>query len=196
MAKQTVNIGSTANDGTGDQLRTAFNKLNQNFDEVYGTNFVTELMLNDNIVGAAELKVTGNGNVGQLLSSDGDGTMTWANAASGRYTTEIVGASTTVSAVKDYLYILANPLTVTITLPASPADGDTIGIANNFVLSGGNITNQLVAPGTGGNTGLIMGAIAPNGTPFVIDNGSAAFDLVFSSAGAPTGNGWTIVGAN
>tara|TARA_R110000803_G_scaffold185940_1_gene248381 strand:- start:1561 stop:2133 length:573 start_codon:yes stop_codon:yes gene_type:complete len=55
MAKQTVNIGSTANDGTGDQLRTAFNKLNQNFDEVYGTNFVTQLMLNDNIVGAAEL---------------------------------------------------------------------------------------------------------------------------------------------
>ena len=28
MAKQTVNIGSTANDGTGDELRTAFNKLN------------------------------------------------------------------------------------------------------------------------------------------------------------------------
>ena len=124
----------------------------------------------------------------------GDGN--WATPTAGGYTTEIVGAASTVSAVKDYLYILTNPSTVTITLPASPADGDTIGIANNFVLSGGNITNQLVAPGTGGNTDLIMGAIAPNGTPFVIDNGSAAFDLVFSSAGAPTGNGWTVVGAN
>ena len=41
MAKQTVNIGTTANDGTGDPLRTAFTKLNQNFDEVYGNNFVT-----------------------------------------------------------------------------------------------------------------------------------------------------------
>ena len=55
MAKQTVNIGTTANDGTGDQLRTAFNKLNQNFGEVYGTNFVTQAMLNDDIVDHAEL---------------------------------------------------------------------------------------------------------------------------------------------
>ena len=119
----------------------------------------------------------------------GDGN--WATVAGG-YTTERVAASTTVSAVKDYLYILANPLTVTITLPASPADGDTIGIANNFVASGGNITNQLVAPGTGGNTDKIMG----DTSNLVIDNGSAAFDLVFSSADAPNGNGWTIVGAN
>ena len=35
MAKQTVNIGSSANDRTGDNLRTAFNKLNGNFDEIY-----------------------------------------------------------------------------------------------------------------------------------------------------------------
>jgi hypothetical protein len=35
MAKQTINIGSTANDGTGDPLRTAFNKANENFTEIY-----------------------------------------------------------------------------------------------------------------------------------------------------------------
>jgi len=35
MAKQTVNIGASANDGTGDQLRTAFDKINDNFDELY-----------------------------------------------------------------------------------------------------------------------------------------------------------------
>ena len=35
MAKQTINIGTTANDGTGDQLRTAFDKINDNFDELY-----------------------------------------------------------------------------------------------------------------------------------------------------------------
>lgn len=57
MAKQTVNIGTVANDGTGDQLRTAFDKLNDNFNEVYGNNFVTEAMLNDNIVTNAELGV-------------------------------------------------------------------------------------------------------------------------------------------
>lgn len=35
MAKQTVNIGTTANDGTGDQLRDAFDKLNDNFNDIY-----------------------------------------------------------------------------------------------------------------------------------------------------------------
>ena len=35
MTKQTINIGSAANDGTGDPLRTAFDKINDNFNEVY-----------------------------------------------------------------------------------------------------------------------------------------------------------------
>ena len=35
MAKQLVNRGSTANDGTGDTLRTAAQKINENFTELY-----------------------------------------------------------------------------------------------------------------------------------------------------------------
>ena len=35
MAKQTINIGNAANDGTGDPLRTAFDKVNSNFTELY-----------------------------------------------------------------------------------------------------------------------------------------------------------------
>jgi len=35
MAKQTVNIGTTGNDGTGDPIRTAFQKTNANFTELY-----------------------------------------------------------------------------------------------------------------------------------------------------------------
>ena len=35
MAKQTINIGTTANDGTGDPLRTAFDKANDNTNEIY-----------------------------------------------------------------------------------------------------------------------------------------------------------------
>jgi len=42
MGKQTINIGTTANDGTGDALRTAFDKVNDNFDELYGvTGFIS-----------------------------------------------------------------------------------------------------------------------------------------------------------
>ena len=35
MAKQTVNLGTSANKGDGDPLRTAFTKVNANFTEVY-----------------------------------------------------------------------------------------------------------------------------------------------------------------
>lgn len=35
MAQQTINIGTTPNDGTGDPARTAFTKVNENFTELY-----------------------------------------------------------------------------------------------------------------------------------------------------------------
>jgi len=41
MGKQTINIGTTANDGTGDAIRTAFDKVNDNFDEIYSTGFMS-----------------------------------------------------------------------------------------------------------------------------------------------------------
>lgn len=37
MSQQNINIGSIANDGTGDSLRTAGGKINQNFTELYIT---------------------------------------------------------------------------------------------------------------------------------------------------------------
>lgn len=36
MAKQTINIGTVANDRTGDTLRDSFSKTNSNFTELYG----------------------------------------------------------------------------------------------------------------------------------------------------------------
>ena len=35
MTRQNINIGSAANDGTGDTLRSAGTKINQNFQEIY-----------------------------------------------------------------------------------------------------------------------------------------------------------------
>jgi hypothetical protein len=35
MAKQSINIGTTANDGTGETVRSAFDKVNDNFTELY-----------------------------------------------------------------------------------------------------------------------------------------------------------------
>ena len=49
MARQTINIGTVANDGTGDDLRVAMQKVNDNFTEVYaGTLAATTLEFTDN----------------------------------------------------------------------------------------------------------------------------------------------------
>jgi hypothetical protein len=37
MTRQVINVGATANDGTGDGLRTAYIKCNDNFQELYNT---------------------------------------------------------------------------------------------------------------------------------------------------------------
>lgn len=53
MAKQTINIGTNQDDGTGDLLRVAFNKVNENFTEIYnelgGTN-LSSLSFNSNVI--------------------------------------------------------------------------------------------------------------------------------------------------
>ena len=42
MAKQIVNVGTAANSGGGDPLRTAFTKINENFTELYGKVVILE----------------------------------------------------------------------------------------------------------------------------------------------------------
>ena len=37
MAKQLVNVGTSVNKGDGDPLRTAFQKINDNFNELYAS---------------------------------------------------------------------------------------------------------------------------------------------------------------
>ena len=44
MAQQTLNIGSTANDGTGDTLRAAMDKVNDNFDEIYASPIISDFI--------------------------------------------------------------------------------------------------------------------------------------------------------
>ena len=45
MAQQLINTGTVANDGTGQTLRTAFDKVNSNFTDLYNNNLVTSGIL-------------------------------------------------------------------------------------------------------------------------------------------------------
>ena len=53
MAQQTLNIGSNANDGTGDTLRVAMDKVNDNFNEIYASPlFTTDIIISGNEIRA------------------------------------------------------------------------------------------------------------------------------------------------
>jgi len=68
MAKQVINIGASPNDGTGDFVRDAFDKTNDNFTELYdgkqddlisGTNIKT--INGDSVLGSGDLVISGGG---------------------------------------------------------------------------------------------------------------------------------------
>lgn len=65
MAKQTINIGSGPNTKTGDPLRSAFTKVNDNFTELYSSGISTNELVN----GAHTLSLDGNGDL--ILPDDG-----------------------------------------------------------------------------------------------------------------------------
>jgi hypothetical protein len=68
MAQQTINIGTGANDGTGDNLRSAMDKTNDNFTELYGANSVSS-----NISMSGQTVSTYNTNGDLILGANGAG---------------------------------------------------------------------------------------------------------------------------
>ena len=118
MAKQTIGIGSSANDGTGDPLRTAFDKINDNFVELYGTdNDINTLDANLDVntfaittgVTNGDITVTPNGTggiklgavkfVGTTMSSDDSTQITIAENIQTTGTLNVAGATTLGSTV-------------------------------------------------------------------------------------------------
>jgi len=104
MARQEVNIGTTGNDATGDSIRTGFNKVNQNFVEIYaalglggGLNFQnldnTPATITSNKVIATN--ATGDAIVEKTIEGDG---LTIDNAAD---PTKIIIRNTGTEVVRD-----------------------------------------------------------------------------------------------
>ena len=100
MAKTAIDVGSSANDGTGDPLRTAMQSTNSNINELYtllgngttpsisgdATMSAGAVAIADNVIGADELNVSGDGSASDVLTSDGDGTFSWAAPTTGDIT--------------------------------------------------------------------------------------------------------------
>jgi hypothetical protein len=216
MAKQTINIGATANDKSGDPLRTAFDKVNQNFAELY--NSVSAVV----VVGAT---APINPSVGDL----------WWNSVSGRmyvyFGTAWVDSSPVDGAGISSTNELVNGAYTTslgangvLTLPnGSIINGSTIrGVAGTGELNYTGITigpnsndaektwmwvdhaNAYISTDNSANTWTFNDAGAltfPQGTTIATADGTDAFIIdgavdkdiqIYTYSGpTPTAHGWT-----
>jgi len=127
MAKQTVNLGSSANDGTGDPLRTAFDKINDNFDELY---LYSTAATGNNITITGNTIASDNTNSNIILDPNGTGNVVLATAASLRFTDHTDNAILYVDANGDVQQsgnLVYNTTTGKATIDDVVIGGQTIG---------------------------------------------------------------------
>ena len=186
MAKQSVGIGSSANDGQGDTLRTGATKINDNFNEIYaefgdGTNLSSGNTAGDILIadGTKFVNRTTSGDIS--ISNTGAINLRTQSATNGQELT--IGAGSTPSSTSNKLYNVGGTLYW---------DGNTVGVA-----SGGSFSSFTISGDTGsdsvtdGNTlkiatgsGLTSTAADASGTPTVTINLDLTTGLTFEGATA------------
>jgi len=150
MSQQTINIGAVANDGTGDQLRTAFDKVNDNFIEVYtelGGTSLSNISISGNTISTDDT----NGNL--TLDPNGTGTIVLANAVTASSTVAVTGKLTVSNAAA---FSGTGGTFVTFTA----ADATPTVVAGNLFKSGGAVTITTFDNGTAGQIINVISAHA------------------------------------
>lgn len=105
MPQQLINIGSSDNDGTGDPLRTAFDKCNDNFTELYGSGGGGGIGGSTGALDNAILRADGTG--GSTLQSSG---IVIADGASGTLSGTNSG-DVALAGTPDYITIAGQTIT-------------------------------------------------------------------------------------
>ena len=173
MAKQTINVGTNQDDGTGDLLRAAFLKVNENFTEVY-TELGGTLLSNIRLIDSTISTDTSNSNL--IIETSGTGKLQISGTA------EITGNTS---------------ITGTLDVSSSTALASTLAVTGNSTLAALGATN-ITASGTLGVTGTsslgvlnVSGASAFTGTATVngLLNATGSVDLGNASADTITATG-------
>jgi len=201
MARQNINIGSSANDGTGDPLRTAFDKINDNFIELYGAdNDINTLDANMDVnnyaittgVTNGDVTITPNGTgsiklgamkfVGTTMSSDDSSQITLAENVQTTGTLNVSGAATiSGAATLSTSLALASGATVTAIL-----DEDAMGSDSATALA----TQQSIKA-------YVDSQVTAQDLDFACDDStSLSIDLDSEALQFSGGNGITTAGTN
>src|SRR6056300_1075082 len=151
MAKQTINIGSIANDGTGSTLRAAGDLVNDNFNEIYtaigdGTT-LTDILAAGYITASSTSTLTNkSGNISQWTNDSGyltsisetndlTSAVTWANVPDANITESSVtqhqaAINITESQISDLQSYITAGSTTTLTNKTFDANGTGNSISN------------------------------------------------------------------
>lgn len=161
---------------TGDGTTIAFTlptpPANENFTNVF-INGVYQNKTTYNIAGSTLSFTSGAPATGDIIEVMIITSASLVNLTPSNYATQTI--STSITGVKNTLYVFTANLT--LTLPATPANGDSIKISN---LSG--VATCVLAR----NGSLIMGSA----TDLTLDNATASFEIIYSG----TTKGWVIIG--
>jgi len=155
MAKQTINIGTIANDGTGSTLRAAGDLVNDNFNEIYtaigdGTTLTDILAAGYITASSTDTLTNKSGNISQWTNDSGyitsfseandlSSAVTWADVPDANITQSSVtqhqsainsGVSITESQISDLQSYITAGSTTTLTNKTFDANGTGNSISN------------------------------------------------------------------
>lgn len=198
MAKQVIAVGAQPNDGTGDRLRDAMVKVNENFTELYAnvasltsdafSGSYTDLTNKPTIpTDLTDLGIT-DGTAGQVLVTDGNGTFTFETGGGGIALTDlsvVVGSAGTANLAYDDTtgeFTFTPPNLSSYALAANvPADltdlGITDGTAGQVLTTDGNGVFTFETVSGGGGSSLQSRTTKVGTTAALANNASGNLDI-------------------
>ena len=133
MAKQSIGLGTTANDGTGDTLRAGGDKVNDNFTELY------------NALGNGTTIAANTGTLEVSVSLTGDPGTNGTGASATGFTTE--GTTITINPIWSGSTVIRFRFRYSPHTSTHSVDQRIINIANNGVTSNPTMNVETVAAG-------------------------------------------------
>jgi len=174
MAQQTINTGTSPNDGTGDPLQTAFDKCNDNFTELY-TNVAGYSNISN---GTSNVKVVSSG--GNVTVGIGGTGNVAVFATTGEYITGLMSVTGNITG--------GNLSAVNLVINSISSDDSSFVSIEDGV----NVTGAISATGniTGGNVlgGANVNATTHTGTTVSVTGNITGGNVLFG-AGVVSGTG-------
>ena len=215
MAKYSINRGSAANDGTGDNLRAGADKINLNFDEIYlaigdGTTLGANIKVKDDSSTVGTINAKGEtlgilGGAGITSTISGSDVTLAVDATIVTATSATVLTNKTISGASNTLDSIANSALLNSTITVSDGSatdavslGETVTIAGTAnevetAVTANTVTLGLPNDVTISNDLTVLGDLNVQGTQTVIDSATIQITNSFTFEGTTSDDFETVL---